>query len=316
MFKNLNATVLGVSGRQSELIELAMTYGFKGLDIDLGDLVKRTQRASFELASKYLNSAQMKIGSFEIPVDLDADDATFAKVIAGFPASAEIAGKAGALTGNLRLPAATDRLPYHEYFEVIRKRVDQIAEMCKAHGIRVGLYFSASVENRQGKQFPFIKDVEGFLAFFKACSASNVCVTIDSWNWTVGGGTTALLASIPADRVVGLRLADAAEGIDFAEARLEQRLMPSANGVIDNVGIVTHLANAGYEGPLSAYGHMSSVAARHEIPSCLLPKIHWTMFSTRLACQRSLGSQSLSGNPPLPSLRKSKRNAFKKPTLA
>jgi chitinase len=42
MYKNLNATVLGVSGRQSELIELAMTYGFRGLDIDIVDLVKRT----------------------------------------------------------------------------------------------------------------------------------------------------------------------------------------------------------------------------------------------------------------------------------
>lgn len=262
MFKNLNATVLGVSGRQSELIELAMTYGFKGLDIDLGDLVKRTQRASFELAAKYLSSAQMKIGSFEIPIDLDSDDATFAKVIAGLPTGAEIAGKAGALTGNLRLPAATDRLPYHEYFEVIRKRVDQVAEICNAHGIRVGIYFSAAIENRQGKQFQFIKDVEGYLAFFKACTGSNVCLTIDSWNWTVGGGTTAQLAAIPADRIVGLRLADAAEGIDFADAKLEQRLMPGSHGVIDNVGIVSHLAKAGYEGPLSAYGHMSSVAGK------------------------------------------------------
>ncbi len=31
MFKNLNATVLGISGRQSELIELAMTLRLQGL---------------------------------------------------------------------------------------------------------------------------------------------------------------------------------------------------------------------------------------------------------------------------------------------
>ena len=35
MFLNLNAQSLGVSGRQSELIELALTYGFKGIDTDI-----------------------------------------------------------------------------------------------------------------------------------------------------------------------------------------------------------------------------------------------------------------------------------------
>jgi sugar phosphate isomerase/epimerase len=260
MFKNLNASVLGVSGRQSELIELAMTYGFKGLDIDLGDLVKRTQRASFERAAKYLESAKMQIGSFEITVDLDADDAAFAKALASFVVAAEIAGKAGATIGNLRVPAATDRLPYHEFFEVVRKRIDQIAEVAGQHNIRVGLYFSAAIENREGKQFPFVKDAEGYLALFKACSASNVGLTIDTWNWTVGGGTIAQLASVPVNRILGLRLADASEGIDFATASITQRIMPAAQGVVDNVGIVTQLSKMGYEGPMAAYGHMSVVA--------------------------------------------------------
>lgn len=50
MYKNLNAEVLGVSGRQSELIELAMTYGFIGLDVDITEVVKRTApRTSNEL---------------------------------------------------------------------------------------------------------------------------------------------------------------------------------------------------------------------------------------------------------------------------
>jgi sugar phosphate isomerase/epimerase len=262
MFKNLNATVLGISGRQSELIELAMTYGFKGLDIDISDLVKRTQRSSYEVAARYLNSAQMQIGGFEVPVDLDADDTAFAKTLASLPSIAEVASRAGASTGNLRIPAATNRLPYHEFFEIVRSRIEQVAAVFAKHSLKVGLYFSAALENREGKQFPFVKDVEGFLALFKSCSASNVGLTIDSWNWTVGGGTAAQLASIPADRICGLRLADAAEGLDFHQASLTQRLMPGSHGVIDNVGIVSQLAKAGYDGPLSAYGHVSQLAGK------------------------------------------------------
>jgi len=142
----------------------------------------------------------------------------------------------------------------------VRKRIDQVADVAMQHKIRVGLYFSAALENREGKQFTFIKDVEGYLALSKACSSENVGLTIDTWSWTVGGGTIAQLANIPVGRILGLRLADASEGTDFAAASITQRIMPGAHGIVDNVGFVTQLSKMGYEGPIAAYGHMSVVA--------------------------------------------------------
>ncbi|MFN9915302.1 MAG: sugar phosphate isomerase/epimerase, partial [Pirellulaceae bacterium] len=68
------------------------------MDIDISDLVKRTQRSSYEVATRYLNSAQMQIGGFEVPVDLDADDTAFAKALASLPSIAEVASRAGATT--------------------------------------------------------------------------------------------------------------------------------------------------------------------------------------------------------------------------
>jgi len=59
MYKNLNAAALGISGRQSELIELAMTFGFQGLDIDALDLEKRSARTDFQKASRFLLSSKM-----------------------------------------------------------------------------------------------------------------------------------------------------------------------------------------------------------------------------------------------------------------
>ena len=35
MFKNLSTQALGVSGRQGEVIEAALSFGFKGLDLDI-----------------------------------------------------------------------------------------------------------------------------------------------------------------------------------------------------------------------------------------------------------------------------------------
>jgi len=258
MYKNLNATVLGVSGRQSELIELAMTYGFRGLDIDIVDLVKRTQRSEFEKAARYLLSAKMMVSGFETPIDLDSDDATFEKTLAQLPATIEIAGKVNARAGFLRLPAATDRLPFHEYFDVLRKRVDRIAEIFAANNVMLGLYFSTALENRENKQFKFIQDVGGFLAFFNACTNQSVGLVIDTFNWVVGGGTFEQLATIPGNRIAVLRLADAETLPTIEEASLKMRQLAGTSGVIDNVRIVSVLSKAGFDGPITAFGHASN----------------------------------------------------------
>jgi sugar phosphate isomerase/epimerase len=258
MYKNLNATVLGVSGRQSELIELAMTYGFRGLDIDIVDLVKRTQRSEFEKAARYLLSAKMMVSGFETPIDLDSDDATFEKTLAQLPATIEIAGKVNARAGFLRLPAATDRLPFHEYFDVLRKRVDRIAEIFAANKVMLGLYFSTALENRENRQFKFIQDVGGFLAFFNACTNKSVGLVIDTFNWVVGGGTFEQLATIPGNRIAVLRLADAETLPTIEEASLKMRQLAGTSGVVDNVRIVSVLSKAGFDGPITAFGHASN----------------------------------------------------------
>ncbi|MFM7928992.1 MAG: sugar phosphate isomerase/epimerase, partial [Pirellula sp.] len=72
MYKNLNAQTLGISGRQSDLIELAMTYGFQGLDIDAVDLQRRALRTDFERASRFLMSSGLRVTGFDVPCDLDA----------------------------------------------------------------------------------------------------------------------------------------------------------------------------------------------------------------------------------------------------
>ena len=259
MYKNLNATALGISGRQSELIELAMTYGFKGLDIDLNDLVKRSKRSSFEHASRYLKSAEIGVSGFEVPIDLDADEDAFAKAIDGLPDIIDMASKVEAKSGSLRLPSATDRLPFNEYFDVLRKRVDQIAVAMSSSDLRLGLYFSAAEEFRKGKEFKFIHDTEGFLAFYKAVAQKAIGVTIDTWSWTIGGGTLEHLGGIDPTNIVSLRLADAEVDVDRETASYKNRLMPGEDRLVPNTEIVKHLFEAGYEGQVAAAGHQSTL---------------------------------------------------------
>ena len=57
MYRNLDAVALGISGRQSELIELALTYGFSGLDVDIASFLKRARNNGVEQACRFMNSA-------------------------------------------------------------------------------------------------------------------------------------------------------------------------------------------------------------------------------------------------------------------
>lgn len=255
MYKNLNSELLGITGRQSEIIEQALTYGFRGIDIDIGDLVKRCQRSSFENASRFLASSKLKVGSFETPVDLDSDDETFAAAAALLNGVAEIAARAEAKVAVLTIPSETDRLPYPEYFEVIRKRVAEVAATFSKEGVRVALAFSAGKEDGESKQFKFVQDVEGFVALVKSCG--DVGIVFDSWNWFLGGGTDAHLSEIGVERVLACRLADCVEGVAAAAATSNDCLLPASTGVIDNAAYLSKFAEAGLEIPVSAMGRLA-----------------------------------------------------------
>ncbi len=130
MLKNFAPAPLGINGRQSELIELALTYGFNAMDVDMHEMVRRAQRTSTEDATKYLDAAtNLSVGGFDIGVDLDADEDAFIKQLAELNPIADMAKQLGARCAYSRVPAATDRLPYHEYYEVQKGRLKDIAEI-------------------------------------------------------------------------------------------------------------------------------------------------------------------------------------------
>lgn len=264
MYKNLNAKLLGITGRQSELIELALTYGFKGIDIDIVDMVKRCQRSSFENAARFLSSSKLRIGGFDAPIDLDGDDDAYAAKLAQMNGVAEIAQRAEASTAILHVPTGTDRLPYPEYFEVVRKRIDEIAEVFAKENVRVALAFQAIPTSTEEKQFKFIRDVEGFLALLKACSSKNVSIVFDTWNWFIGGGTEEHLGQIELERVAAIRISDCVEGVDRAAATYDDCLLPSSTNVIDNAGYLKKFAELEMKLPVTACGRPAEKGATRD----------------------------------------------------
>jgi len=258
VYKNFAAQGLGISGRQSELIELALTYGFRGLDIDLSDMYRRVQRSDFDRAARFLHAADIVVSGFDVPVDLDADDDAFAAQVAQLHPAAEVAGKLNAKVASVVVPAATDRLPYHEYFEAITKRLNQIAECLGGQEIQLAVGFQAASELSEGKQFEFIRNVEGFLPLVKG-AGDNIGFLIDTFNWFAGAGTLEQLTALDAEKIFAVRLSGICEEAEADAIKRADRTLPEINEKIDFVGLATHLVASNYSGPVSAYSAPGNV---------------------------------------------------------
>lgn len=251
MIKNFSPQALGINGRQSELIELALTYAFAGMDVDMSEMLRRSQRSSPEDAAKYLDAAKIKIGGFNLDVDLDADDDAFTSQVGTLHPIADLAKQLGASRCYLRLPAATDRLPYHEYFETQRDRLSQISQALEPRGIKLGVGFNAGKELSEGKEFEFVRNVEGFTALISAVGSSNVGCLVDTWDWVVGDGAMDQISELPADSIVAVRLASVPDDVDAAKATTVDRVLPEMEGALDHVKLIAHLESAGFTGPVS-----------------------------------------------------------------
>jgi sugar phosphate isomerase/epimerase len=262
MYKNLSAEGLGIFGRQSELIELSLTYGFRGLDLDILDLVKRAQTQGVAQACRFLKSAQIEVGGFELPIRWLADDATFKADLPQLQTALEISSFLGGKGCYAMIQPGSDDLPYHENFELHRRRLAEVAGLLAKHEMRLGLGLLAAPAHRLEKRFEFINQADALLTLIKTIGAPNIGLLFDTWNWRVGGGSLDQLRDRGRDFIVAVRIADAPADIDPATAEETDRLLPTDGGAADIPGVMQLLGELEYEGPVSLFPHPSRFEGR------------------------------------------------------
>ncbi len=228
MLKNFSPHSLGINGRQSELIELALTYGFRSMDVDLADMFRRSQRTSPDDAAKYLRATELLIGGFDLGINLDADDDGFTSQLGALHPLADFAAQLEAKRAYALIPAATDSMSYPEFFEVQKTRLSQIAEVLSARDIQLAVGFKAGKELDEGKQYPFVRNVEGFVALVSQVPGAGLY--LDTWDWVVGDGAMDQLSELKADDIVAVRLGSVPADVDLAKATSLDRVLPEKEG--------------------------------------------------------------------------------------
>jgi sugar phosphate isomerase/epimerase len=253
MYRNLNVESLGVSGRQSELIELALTYKFRGFDIDMSGMTRQAQLRGTDHAARYVRSSGIRIGCFELPVRWRGNEEDFKKDLDRLVEVAELAPVLGALRCHTAVMPASDERSFQENFEFHRERLGAVAEVLGRHDVHLGLGFLAPAHHRKDLVHQFIITPSDLLTLTKMIGAPNVGVCIDLWHWHLAGGTLDQVRELSPESIVGVRVADVAADASVETVTEKERLLPGATGVVPVAEALAILDEAGYEGPVSAY---------------------------------------------------------------
>ena len=262
MFKILNPSAVGISGRQSEVIELALTYGFKHLEVDLTEFQKRVEQLGLPAARRLFDSAKLAVASFELPFSLGLGEPEYRAAFEALKPVAALAQQLGAALCWTQLEAGSDERPFHENFELHRKRLQELGELLGAFGIRLAVGIQAAELHRAPKAFQFIYQPDQLLLLVKAASSAQVGLMLDTWDWFVGGGSIDQLRKLTADQVFSVRLGDLPAEVDATAAADDQRVVPGEGGTFDIQAVVQHLADIQYAGPVTVAAHPKSFAGQ------------------------------------------------------
>ncbi|MCA9100242.1 MAG: sugar phosphate isomerase/epimerase [Planctomycetales bacterium] len=251
MFKNLSMTALGITAGESQRIELALTHRFRGLELDLPELLEKIERFDLAHARRFIDSAKMQIGEFQLPFAVDADEATYRAELAKLATTAATLGQMGARRCVTTIAPASDTAPYHQNFELHRARFSEIGDLLAAQGISLGVGFDSVAGDREDRAFEFVHDVEAFAVLLSTTASTNVGAIVDTWQLYACGGSFERLERLGAGRIVAVYLSDAPADVAPAELTAQQRLLPGQTGVIDCAALLVRLAELGYDGPIT-----------------------------------------------------------------
>lgn len=261
MYRSLNVETLGITGRQSELIELALTYRFKGLDIDVEAFARQVESRGQEYATRCLDSANkcagLKVGIWQLPVSWDADEERLKEQITKLPSLANVAKTIGATRCVTTILPGSNSLTLKENFDFHSEKLAEIGELLAPHGISLGVSFKAAAKAAADFEHQFVTTAETVLTLLEMVSASNVGLYLDTWNWHLGGGTIDGVTKFGVDKLVAIAVADVPAGATADSAELNQRLLPAVDGVIPHADLLNKLHDLEFDGPVTPLPHIS-----------------------------------------------------------
>ena len=268
MFKNLDSEVFGIVGRQNEAMEMALSFGFEGLTVEINEMITRAKTEGLDFATRYVRSARLprpntKVGTFNLPVRVDGSEANYKEDLEKLEKCCEIINAVKLLDEEenvVQIPVAeyvvapaTDGQTYQDNFELHRNRLGEVADALNKHGIKLAIGFNAEPAAREGKDSEFVFQAEAAITLVKTIARPNVGLQLDLWNWVVGDGGKDQINELTVDQIFSVKVADVPADADLSKISSSDRMLPGTSETSICVDVLKFLESIGYAGPVTPF---------------------------------------------------------------
>lgn len=251
MFKNLNPGMIGISASLSEAQEMAVRYGFDGVDLGMPDVAEMVRRSSLEEVKDLFDGTGQRSGNWGLPIEWHGARSKWSEQLSRLRTYASMAREIGALRTTTVVMPYSDERDFDSNYAFHVERLKPVAEILGEHDCRFGLEFIGPATLRRNRKHEFICTMDGMLALCRDLGP-NVGLLLDLWHWYTSHGTWEDLAKLGNNDVVNVHVNDAPAGIPIDEQIDNERRLPGETGVLDITRFLGVLRDMAYDGPVTA----------------------------------------------------------------
>lgn len=243
----LNPGTVGGGLSYEEFVALAKRHGFAAVEYGIEWLAEKVATEGEEAARAWLAEQGIQHAAFWLPVPWREEETKFQEGLKNLAPKARAAQAVGCFACVTFIPPAIDSDP-KEFRAMMVQRFRALCSVLSDYGIRFGIEWVGPAHFRQ-RGNPLIWRMDQALALCEEIGAPNIGLLVDSFHWFCAQHSLDELRSLPKERIVHVHINDAPDR-PVEEQIDNERVMPG-DGIIDLVGFLRALKEAGYEGAVS-----------------------------------------------------------------
>ena len=251
MFQNFSPGPLGINVPFNEAVQLAVRFGFGGLDVSIAELQQIAATQGVDAIGEQMARNGLQFGVWSFPFAYRADEDSWRQGLADFPAQAELAKSLGADRTSTFIAPADDERPWEENYEFHLVRLRPVAQILADHGIRFGLEWVGPKTLRDEKRYPFIHTMEAARQLGADLGTGEVGLLVDIFHLFTSHTDVTAVRNLTNEQVVNVHVNDAIAGRSADEQIDNERTLPAETGLTDVAGFLQALDAIGYDGPVT-----------------------------------------------------------------
>jgi len=251
MFPNFSPGPLGINVPFNEAVQLAVRFGFGGLDVSIAELQQIAATQGVEAISEQMARNDLQFGIWTFPFPYRDDEDSWRQGLAELPARAELAKSLGAVRTSTYIAPADDDRDWEENYEFHLTRLRPVARILADHGIRFGLEWVGPKTLRDEKKYDFIHTMEGAQQLGADLGTGEVGLLVDIFHLYTSHTDVSEVRNLTNAQVVNVHVNDAVAGRTADEQIDFERTLPAETGLTDIAGFLQALDAIGYDGPVT-----------------------------------------------------------------